>query len=96
MKIFTPAVMPDVIAMVKANICRALPPQPDDCDPDKDEPLLEEAWPHLQVTGGQGKGGFACLKVAVSCVCNVVFARGVLAALANDRGGGKGEGFYMS
>ncbi|CAM9674582.1 unnamed protein product [Ectocarpus sp. 12 AP-2014] len=23
--------------------------QPDDCDPDKDEPLLEEAWPHLQV-----------------------------------------------
>ncbi|CAM9800167.1 unnamed protein product [Ectocarpus sp. 6 AP-2014] len=48
-QIFTPAVMPDVIAMVKANICRALPPQPDDCDPDKDEPLLEEAWPHLQV-----------------------------------------------
>ncbi len=50
-QIFTPAVMPDVIAMVKANICRALPPQPDDCDPDKDEPLLEEAWPHLQVRG---------------------------------------------
>lgn len=48
-QIFTPAAMPDVIAMVKANICRALPPQPDDCDPDKDEPLLEEAWPHLQV-----------------------------------------------
>lgn len=48
-QIFTPAVMPEVIAMVKANICRALPPQPDDCDPDKDEPLLEEAWPHLQV-----------------------------------------------
>ncbi|CAN0015862.1 unnamed protein product [Pylaiella littoralis] len=48
-QIFTPAVMPNVIAMVKANICRALPPQPDDCDPDKDEPLLEEAWPHLQV-----------------------------------------------
>ncbi|CAN0216763.1 unnamed protein product [Scytosiphon promiscuus] len=48
-QIFTPAVMPDVISMVKANICRALPPQPDDCDPDKDEPLLEEAWPHLQV-----------------------------------------------
>lgn len=38
-----------MIAMVKANVCRALPPQ-DDCDPDKDEPLLEEAWPHLQVT----------------------------------------------
>eukprot|EP00903_Cladosiphon_okamuranus_P015578 g14383.t1 len=48
-QIFSPAVMPDVIAMVKANICRALPPQPDDCDPDKDEPLLEEAWPHLQI-----------------------------------------------
>lgn len=46
--------MPDVIAMVKANICRALPPQPDDCDPDKDEPLLEEAWPHLQVKRGDG------------------------------------------
>ena len=41
--------MGDVINMVKANVCRALPPQPDDCDPDKDEPLLEEAWPHLQV-----------------------------------------------
>lgn len=41
--------MPDVIAMVKANVCRALPPQPEDCDLDKDEPLLEEAWPHLQV-----------------------------------------------
>lgn len=48
-QIFTPAVIPDVMSMVKANVCRALPPQPDDCDPDRDEPLLEEAWPHLQV-----------------------------------------------
>ena len=48
-KIFTEAVMPDLMAMVNANVCRALPPATDDFDPEEDEPVLEPAWPHLQV-----------------------------------------------
>ncbi|RLN95542.1 hypothetical protein BBJ28_00005461 [Nothophytophthora sp. Chile5] len=31
------------------NICRALPPQTEDFDPEEDEPVLEASWPHLQV-----------------------------------------------
>ena len=49
-KIFTEALMPDIMAMVKANICRALPPNNEDFDPEEDEPILENSWPHLQVT----------------------------------------------
>ena len=37
------------MAMVSANVCRALPPATDDFDPEEDEPVLEPAWPHLQV-----------------------------------------------
>ncbi|RHY31667.1 hypothetical protein DYB32_003264 [Aphanomyces invadans] len=48
-KIFTEALMPDIMAMVSANICRALPPQTEDFDPEEDEPVLEPSWPHLQV-----------------------------------------------
>eukprot|EP01084_Bolivina_argentea_P309152 534718_1 len=48
-KLFTESVYPDVIAMVSANICRELPPQTEDFDPDEDEPVLELAWPHLQL-----------------------------------------------
>ncbi|TMW66658.1 hypothetical protein Poli38472_013970 [Pythium oligandrum] len=48
-KIFTEALMPDIMAMVSANICRALPPQTEDFDPEEDEPVLEASWPHLQV-----------------------------------------------
>ncbi|CAI5717254.1 unnamed protein product [Hyaloperonospora brassicae] len=48
-KIFTEALMPDVMAMVSVNICRALPPQTEDFDPEEDEPVLEASWPHLQV-----------------------------------------------
>jgi len=48
-KIFTEAVMPDLMKMVSANVCRALPPATDDFDPEEDEPVLEPAWPHLQV-----------------------------------------------
>jgi serine/threonine-protein phosphatase 2A regulatory subunit B' len=48
-KIFTEALMPDIMAMVKANICRALPPNNEDFDPEEDEPILENSWPHLQV-----------------------------------------------
>jgi len=55
--------MPDIMAMVKANICRALPPNNEDFDPEEDEPILENSWPHLQVGGrtereGEGKAPF--------------------------------------
>lgn len=48
-KIFTEAVMSDLMAMVCANVCRTLPPATDDFDPEEDEPVLEPTWPHLQV-----------------------------------------------
>jgi len=48
-KIFTDGLMPDIMDCVRANICRALPPQNDDFDPEEDEPILESSWPHLQV-----------------------------------------------
>ena len=48
-KIFSESVMGDLMAMVSANVCRALPPATDDFDPEEDEPVLEPAWPHLQV-----------------------------------------------
>lgn len=41
--------MPEIINMVQANICRALPPLAESFDPDEDEPVLEPAWPHLHV-----------------------------------------------
>jgi serine/threonine-protein phosphatase 2A regulatory subunit B' len=34
---------------VSVNICRALPPQTEDFDPEEDDPVLEPSWPHLQV-----------------------------------------------
>lgn len=48
-KIFTEALMPDIMACVTTNICRALPPQTEDFDPEEDDPVLEPSWPHLQV-----------------------------------------------
>jgi serine/threonine-protein phosphatase 2A regulatory subunit B' len=48
-KIFTEEVMPNVMACVKKNIIRELPPQLDDFDPDEDEPMLDPAWSHLQI-----------------------------------------------
>jgi len=48
-KIFTESVMADLMACISANVCRALPPATDDFDPEEDEPVLEPAWPHLQV-----------------------------------------------
>lgn len=48
-KIFTEALMPDVITMVQLNLFRTLPPQTEDFDPEEDEPTMEPAWPHLQV-----------------------------------------------
>mmetsp|Transcript_28995 Transcript_28995/g.93810 ORF Transcript_28995/g.93810 Transcript_28995/m.93810 type:complete len:382 (-) Transcript_28995:624-1769(-) len=48
-KIFTEASMPAIMNCVRANICRSLPPQTEDYDPEEDEPVLEPSWPHLQV-----------------------------------------------
>lgn len=48
-KIFTEALMPDIVDMVKVNLFRALPQQTEDFDPEEDEPAMEPAWPHLQV-----------------------------------------------
>ena len=48
-KIFNEHLMPNIMACVSANICRALPPQTEDFDPEEDEPVLEPSWPHLQV-----------------------------------------------
>lgn len=49
-KVFSePGMMAGIAKMVGANIFRSLPPQVDDFDPEEDEPVLESAWPHLQV-----------------------------------------------
>lgn len=48
-KIFTEGITKDLMACISANVCRALPPATDDFDPEEDEPVLEPAWPHLQV-----------------------------------------------
>lgn len=42
-KISTKSVMSDLMAMVSANVCCALPPATDDFDPEEDEPVLEPA-----------------------------------------------------
>lgn len=49
--VFTDAVFPDVIAFLSANLFRDLPSRGDggDADGDDDEPVLEPAWPHLQI-----------------------------------------------
>lgn len=48
-KIFSEGSMPAIMNCVRANICRSLPPQTEDYDPEEDEPVLEPSWPHLQV-----------------------------------------------
>ena len=48
-KIFTEALMPDIVNMVRVNLLRTLPPQTEDYDPEEDEPAMEVMWPHLQV-----------------------------------------------
>ncbi|KAG5186544.1 protein phosphatase 2A regulatory B subunit [Tribonema minus] len=48
-KMFTEAMYPDIMGMVTASVCRALPPHTADFDPDEDEPRLEPSWPHLQL-----------------------------------------------
>lgn len=48
-KIFTEALMPDIMEMVRTNIVRPLPPAGDEPEGEEEEPALEPAWPHLQV-----------------------------------------------
>uniref|UniRef100_A0A5S6R333 Serine/threonine protein phosphatase 2A regulatory subunit n=1 Tax=Trichuris muris TaxID=70415 RepID=A0A5S6R333_TRIMR len=48
--IITEAIYPEVVKMVSVNIFRTLPPNDNpDFDPEEDEPMLEAAWPHLQL-----------------------------------------------
>eukprot|EP00002_Diphylleia_rotans_P041190 TRINITY_DN995_c1_g1_i4.p1 TRINITY_DN995_c1_g1~~TRINITY_DN995_c1_g1_i4.p1 ORF type:complete len:628 (-),score=130.94 TRINITY_DN995_c1_g1_i4:683-2566(-) len=51
---FPEMVYEDFVQMISANLFRALPPRPDEksenLDPEEDEPILEAAWPHLQIT----------------------------------------------
>lgn len=51
---FTEAVAEDIVFMFSSNLFRALPPtrahDQDNLDPDEEEPALEPAWPHLQVS----------------------------------------------
>lgn len=50
---FTEAVSEDIIFMLNNNLFRTLPPsrshEVDSFDPEEEEPLLEPAWPHLQI-----------------------------------------------
>jgi len=51
--VVTDAVYPAVVNMFSINLFRSIPPQVnptgDAFDPEEDEPVLEVAWPHLQV-----------------------------------------------
>ncbi len=52
-KVITDEIYPEVVAMFSANLFRSIPPQTnpigDAFDPEEDEPVLELAWPHLQI-----------------------------------------------
>ncbi|UZJ51976.1 hypothetical protein CBS101457_001296 [Exobasidium rhododendri] len=51
--VITEQIYPEVVAMFSANLFRSIPPQVnptgDAFDPEEDEPVLELAWPHLQI-----------------------------------------------
>ncbi|PWO00566.1 protein phosphatase 2A regulatory B subunit [Tilletiopsis washingtonensis] len=51
--VITEAIYPEVVAMFGSNLFRSIPPQVnptgDAFDPEEDEPVLELAWPHLQI-----------------------------------------------
>jgi serine/threonine-protein phosphatase 2A regulatory subunit B' len=47
--VFTDNVFPDVIAMLSANLFRDLPSREGEGEGEDDEPVLEAAWPHLQI-----------------------------------------------
>ena len=51
--VITEPIYPEAIRMFSTNIFRTIPPQlnpiGDAFDPEEDEPVLEAAWPHLQI-----------------------------------------------
>lgn len=51
--VITEPIYPEVVAMFATNLFRSIPPQVnptgDAFDPEEDEPVLELAWPHLQI-----------------------------------------------
>jgi len=51
--VITEPIYPEVVSMFAANLFRSIPPQVnptgDAFDPEEDEPVLELAWPHLQI-----------------------------------------------
>lgn len=47
--IFVDGVLVEVVAMLRANLFRALPPMQPESDMEEDEPVFEPAWPHLQI-----------------------------------------------
>ncbi|KAK0554251.1 serine/threonine-protein phosphatase 2A 56 kDa regulatory subunit delta isoform [Tilletia horrida] len=51
--VITEPIYPEVVAMFGSNLFRSIPPQVnpsgDAFDPEEDEPVLELAWPHLQI-----------------------------------------------
>ncbi|KAJ3194095.1 Serine/threonine-protein phosphatase 2A 56 kDa regulatory subunit delta isoform [Irineochytrium annulatum] len=51
--VITEPIYPEVIGMFATNLFRTIPPQVnptgDAFDPEEDEPVLEQAWPHLQI-----------------------------------------------
>ncbi|EJT47082.1 B-type regulatory subunit of protein phosphatase 2A (PP2A), Rts1p [Trichosporon asahii var. asahii CBS 8904] len=51
--VITESIYPEVVGMFAANLFRSIPPQVnptgDAFDPEEDEPVLELAWPHLQI-----------------------------------------------
>nr|BAG58386.1 unnamed protein product [Homo sapiens] len=53
--VITEPIYPEVVHMFAVNMFRTLPPSSNptgaEFDPEEDEPTLEAAWPHLQVSG---------------------------------------------
>ncbi|KAK4687624.1 serine/threonine-protein phosphatase 2A regulatory subunit B', partial [Tremellales sp. Uapishka_1] len=51
--VITEQIYPEVVGMFASNLFRSIPPQVnptgDAFDPEEDEPVLELAWPHLQI-----------------------------------------------
>lgn len=51
--VITESIYPEVVSMFATNLFRSIPPQVnptgDAFDPEEDEPVLELAWPHLQI-----------------------------------------------
>lgn len=51
--VITESIYPEVVQMFATNLFRSIPPQVnptgDAFDPEEDEPVLELAWPHLQI-----------------------------------------------